>query len=62
MVNFGQLHIIISLRTSLFMIFDALANNILPVKQPGLGYIQNFITVKSLTRNFVSNTSELCGE
>ena len=47
------------------MDFDALANNIFPVQQAGVGYIQNFVTVKSstfLTGNFNSLTSRLCGE
>ena len=46
------------------MIFDALAN-IFPAYQPGVGYIQKFVTVKSyifLTGNFNSYTSGLCGE
>ena len=45
------------------MIFDALANNIFPV--PGVGYIQNLVTVKSYTfptGNFNSHTSRLCDE
>ena len=29
------------------MIFEALGNNIFPVQNPGVGYIQNFVTVKS---------------
>ena len=47
------------------MIFDALANNIFPVLQPGVGYLQDFVTVKDyifLTGNFNSYTSRLCGE
>ena len=47
------------------MIFDTLANNIFSVEQPGVGYIQNFVTVKSyifLTGNFHVYTSNLCGK
>ena len=35
------------------MIFDTLENNIFPVYQPGVGYIQNFVTVES---SFISLT------
>ena len=44
------------------MIFDALANNIFPVWQPGDG-VQNFVTMKNdifLPGNFNSCTSGLC--
>ena len=47
------------------MIFDALANNIFPTQQPGVGYIKNFVTVKSyifLTGSFNSYTGRLYAE
>ena len=48
----GKLQIILkisswSVKNQFLMIFDALANNIFPVYEPGVGYIQNFVVVQS---------------
>ena len=47
------------------MIFEELANNIFPVQQPVVGYLQNFVTVQKyifLMGHFSLHTNRLCGE